>query len=118
MGRPTNAEIAARKSPTTQERLPQVGSLRTLDDKPVSGRKLKVVIYSDQNDKGAVDLSVNGYNIRIQRDQEVIIDEVYVEVLKNAVIETMQWNQDTNTSHMSRRMVYPFQATEVPALAA
>jgi len=117
MGRPTNAEIAARKSPVTNEQLPQVGSLRTLANEPVSGRKFKVVIYGDQNDKGPVDISVNGYNIRVKRDEEVIIDEVYVEVLKNAVIETQVWNQDTNTSTLSRRMVYPFQATEVPAAA-
>lgn len=117
MGRPTNAEIAARKSPITNERLPQVGSLRTLDNQPISGRKYRVTIYGDQNDKGPVDLSIMGYNIRIKRDEEVIIDEAYVEVLKNAVIETMQWDQDTNTSHMTRRMVYPFQATEVSPAA-
>lgn len=115
MGRPTNAEIAARRA--VEEKLPTVGKLRTLDDKPIAGRKFKVVIYGDQNDKGPVDISVNGYNIRVKRDEEVIIDEVYVEVLKNAVIETQVWNQDTNTSTISRRMVYPFQATEVPAAA-
>jgi len=113
MGRPTNAELAARRGPELAERQVGVGKLRDLSGNLVEGKKYRVTIYGDPNDKGPVDLAVNGFNIRIKRDEEVIIGEAYLNVLKNAVIETMQWNQDTNTSSISRRMVYPFQATEV-----
>mgnify|MGYP006319268175 CR=1 FL=1 len=117
----TREEREARKaaenvsSRAKEERLPNQGSLRTLQNQSVSGQKWEVMIYADQNDKGDVDLQVNGFNIRIRRGEKVIIDEAFVEVLRNAVIETTQWNPETNTRTPTQRMVYPFQATPVAA---
>lgn len=116
MGRPSNAEIAARQQ-RVEEKLPQVGSLRTLQNEPISGQKWKVVIYADQNDKGDVDIQVNGYNVRIKRGQEVILDDAYVEVLRNARIDTFEYDPQTNARTPSTRMAYPFQATPIPQAA-
>lgn len=57
-------------------------------------KKYKVTIHSGEGngDKGDVVLVHNFKQILIQRDQEVTIDERYLEVLKNSVISTVAKN--------------------------
>lgn len=96
-----------------EEKLSPIGKLHTIDGKPVNGKKYKVKIFATQEDKNDVDLIVNGHNIRIQRGQEVIIDEAYVEVLRNAVINTIVQDADTGIRTAMEQMVYPHQAVPV-----
>lgn len=93
---------------------PRFDKLRTLDNEVVSGKKYKVKIFTDERDSaGHVDLAVNGYNIRIRRGEEVIVDEAYVEVLKNAVVTSFRYDPDTNLRTPIERPMYPFSYTEV-----
>lgn len=95
-------------------RLPPIrGGLYTLDGKKVDGRKFKLKIFATENDRNDVDIIVNGYNIRIQRGQEVIVDEAYIEMLRCAVIDTVIQDPETGERTASSMMVYPHQAMPV-----
>lgn len=63
--------------------------------KPAKGakaeaKKVRLTIASGEadSDKGDVVLAHNYKQILIQRDKEVIVDEVFVEVLKHATVES------------------------------
>lgn len=111
------------KPPTkkTDEKLSPLGAPYTIDidekgrniGTRVNGKKFKVLIFDSPDDHNDVDLIFNGHNIRIQRGQEVIIDECYVDILRNAIINTVVQDQDTGTRSPRMQMVYPFQATPV-----
>lgn len=96
-----------------EERLSPLGKLCTIDGKPINGKKYKVKIFDTQGDHNDVDLIVNGHNVRIQRGKEVILDEAYVEVLRNAVINTVQQDEDSGVRMAREQLCYPFSA--VPA---
>lgn len=95
------------------EKLPPTGALRTLQGELVDGKRYRVTIFSTQDDKSDVDLIVNGHNIRVQRNKEVVIQEAYVDVLRNAVIDTVVQDPDTGIRSPQRMMVYPHQAVPV-----
>lgn len=101
-------EGAPAKKP--DEKLPAVGRLHTLDGKPVDAPKYRVTIFATESDKNDVDLICNGHNVRIQRGKEVILMEPYVEILRNAVIETVVQDPDTGARSPQRMMVYPHSA--------
>lgn len=63
-------------------------------------KKIKVTIHSgeDKGDKGDVPLVHNYRQILIQRDQEVEVDECFLEVLKHSVIETTVKAEDGKES--------------------
>lgn len=102
-----------KKSPGKEARMPALGRLSTLDGKIVDAPRYRVTIFSTENDNSDVDLIVNGHNIRVQRNKEVILQEPYVELLRNAVVETVVQDPDTGVRAPSRRMVYPHQAVPV-----
>lgn len=89
---------------------PPIGYLHDLNGKRINGRKFKVKIFSTESDKSDVDLIVNGHNIRVKRNQEVILDEAYVEVLRNATIETVVQDPDSGVRIPQTIQVYPHQA--------
>lgn len=96
-----------------EEKLPAIGRLHTLDGKPVDAKKYRVTIFATETDKSDVDLIVNGHNVRIRRGAEVILMEPYVEVLRNAVVETMSQDPDTGVRSAQKMMVYPHSAIPV-----
>lgn len=53
-------------------------------------KKYKVTIHTAEgdSDKGDVVLVHNYRQVQIQRDQEVILDETYLDVLKHTVVNT------------------------------
>jgi hypothetical protein len=106
-------ESDKKKSLPPEEKLSPLGRLCTIDGKPVSGRKMKLKIYATEQDKSDVDIIVNGHNIRVQRNQDVIVDEAYVEALQHAVIQTMQQDPDTGEMSPQEIMVYPHTAVPV-----
>lgn len=109
------AEVRVKGAQARAKEPPQ-GALYTLDGHKVSGRKFEVEIYATQNgDNSPVDLILNGHNIRIQRGKKVIIDEAYVEVLKNAVIDSVVQDPDTGVRTPQKIQVYPHSAVEVRA---
>lgn len=111
------AEVRVKGAQARAKEPPQ-GALYTLDGKKVNGRKFEVEIYATQNgDNSPVDLVVNGHNIRIQRGKKVVIDEAYVEVLKNAVIDSVVQDPDTGVRTPQKIQVYPHSAVEVRAAA-
>lgn len=114
-------EVAPPKAPAHPEKLSPLGAPYTIDvdangkniGKRVNGLKYKVMIFDTPDDHNDVDLVFNGHNLRIQRGQEVVLDECYVEILRNAIINTVV--QDPDSGHRSARqqMVYPHSATPV-----
>jgi hypothetical protein len=96
-----------------EEKLSPLGKLHTIDGKPVNGKKFRLTIYATESDKSDVDLIVNGHNIRIQRNKEVVVDEAYVDVLRNAVIDTVMQDPDSGVRSPQRVMVYPHTAVPV-----
>jgi hypothetical protein len=102
-----------KKAPPPQEKLSPLGKLHTIDGKPVNGRKFRLTIFATESDKSDVDLIVNGHNIRIQRNKEVVVDEAYVEVLRNAVIDTVMQDPDSGVRSPQRVMVYPHTAVPI-----
>lgn len=59
--------------------------------KKIEVKKVRLTINSGEADaeKGDVFLSHNYKQILIQRDQEVVVDEKYVSVLKDAVVKSV-----------------------------
>src|ERR1041384_2769574 len=57
-------------------------------NKKIDGKLYKLTIFGTETDKSPVDIVVNYHNIRVQRDQEVIVSEPYIEALRNSVIHT------------------------------
>lgn len=102
-----------KKSTGNEPRMPALGRLHTLDGKPVDAPRYKVTIFATETDKSDVDLIVNGHNIRVKRGIEVVLMEPYVELLRNAVVETIVQDPDTGARSPSKRMVYPHQAVPV-----
>lgn len=98
----------AKKLPN--EKLPPIGRLTTLQGEPVNGKKYRLTIFATEADKGDVDLIINGHNIRVQRGKEVVVDEAYINVLQNAVIDTVVQDPDTGERMPTRMLVYPHQA--------
>lgn len=95
------------------EKLPAQGKLRTLDGKLVNAPLYDVEIFATESDKSDVDLVCNGHNLRIKRGEKVRIMEPYVEILRNAVVETVEQDPDTGVRTSARRMVYPHSAVRV-----
>lgn len=100
-------------APRAEDRLPALGKLHTLDGSPVTAKKYRVTIFSTESDKSDVDIICNGHNIRVKRGVEVIMLEPYVEILRNAVVDTVEQDPDTGVRMAQRRMVYPHQAIPV-----
>lgn len=93
--------------------LPALGRLSTLDGKLVDAPIYEVEIFSTESDKSDVDLVCNGHNVRIKRGVKVRLMEPYVEILRNAVVETVEQDPDTGVRTSARRMVYPHSAVRV-----
>ena len=96
-----------------EEKLSPLGALHTLQGERVNGRKYKVKIFATEAEKSDVDLICNGHNLRIQRGQEVVIDEAYVNILRDAIIQTIVQDPDTGVRSVQERMVFPHQAIPV-----
>lgn len=95
------------------EKLPALGRLSTLSGEPVDAKRYRLTIFATEGDKSDVDIIVNGHNIRVQRNREVIVQEAYVEILRNAVIDTVVQDPDTGVRHQQQMMVYPHTAVPV-----
>lgn len=93
-----------------EKALPALGNLYTLDGKRVDAPRYRVTIFATETDKSDVDIVCNGHNIRVQRGKEVIMQEPYVEILRNAIINTTEQDPDTGARSAVSRMVYPHQA--------
>lgn len=92
---------------------PPLGALYTLQGEKFVGKKYKLTIFATENDKSDVDLIVNGHNLRIRRGEEVIVSEPYVDLLRNAVIDTTIEDQDTGKRHPQKIMTYPHTAVPI-----
>lgn len=103
-------EVEAKPAKRAESALPALGRLHTLDGKVVDAPKYRVTIFSTENDKSDVDIICNGHNVRVRRGVEVILMEPYVEILRNAVIETTVQDPDTGARSSQRMMVYPHSA--------
>lgn len=106
---------AAAKAEERKNPLPKEGNLRTLTGEPISGRKYRVTIMATEGETGDVKLGVNGHMIQIQRGVPVVLNEAYLEVLKNTVINTVQHEDDGQRSVVRGLSIQrlPFQAEPV-----
>ena len=61
-------------------------------------KKVRITIHSgkDDDDKGDVFLTHNFKQLQIKRDEEVEIPAIYLEVLKNAAIDTRSVDNEGN----------------------
>jgi hypothetical protein len=92
---------------------PPTTGLYTLDGKKINGKKFKVKIFATESDKSDVHLIVNGYNVVVKRNVDVLLDEAYVEVLRNAVVSTVIQDPDTGERIPQTIQVYPHQAIAI-----
>lgn len=91
------------------EGLPKEGALRALDGSLAGSRKMRVTIMATESDKEDVKVGVNGHLVQIKRGVPVVIDEAYVEVLRNSTIDTIV--EDDNGKRAQVQMQrYPFTA--------
>lgn len=104
-------EIPKEKRPEVRE--PPLGALYTLQGEKYVGNRYKLTIFATETDKSDVDLIVNGHNLRIRRGEEVIVAEPYVDLLRNAVIDTTIEDPDTGVRHPQKIMTYPHTAVPV-----
>lgn len=98
------------KPPEVKE--PPLGALYTLQGEKVNSKKFKLTIFATETDKSDVDLIINGHNLRIKRGEEVIVSEPYIELLRNAVIDT-QVEDDTGKRYSQKIMTYPHSAVPI-----
>lgn len=103
---------AAAKADERRNPVPREGALRTLDGSPAQSRKYKVKILAYEGETGDVDLGVNGHLIRVKRGVEVILDEAYVHVLQNSVVDTVR-EDENSVRHGHQFQRYPFTAMPV-----
>lgn len=88
-------------------------ALYDLQGKRMNGQKYRLTIFATPDDKSDVPIIVNGYNIIVKRGHEVVVDEAYINVLRDAVIDTVVQDPDTGARSSQRIMVYPHQAIPV-----
>lgn len=55
--------------------------------------KFKINIHSTKDEQGPVDITVNGHNYHILRDNDVTVPESVLEVLNNAVVAGMRFDE-------------------------
>lgn len=89
---------AAAKAEERKNPAPKEGALRSLDGKLAGGRKFRVTIMATEGETGDVKLGVNGHLVQIKRGVPVVLDEAYVEVLRNTVINTVHHNDNGERS--------------------
>lgn len=89
---------AAAKADERKNPAPKEGALRSLDGKLAGGRKFRVTVMATEGETGDVKLGVNGHLVQIKRGVPVVLDEAYVEVLRNTVINTIHHNDDGERS--------------------
>lgn len=92
------------------EAMSPLGALYDLQGHKIDGKRYKLTIFSTESDKSDVDIIVNGHNIRVQRNKEVVVQEAYVNALRDAVIETVIQDPDTGIRTPQKIMVFPHTA--------
>lgn len=95
------------------EGLPKEGALRSLDGSLAGTRKMRVTVMATESEKEDVKVGVNGHLVQIKRGLPVIVDEAYVEVLKNSTIDTVVQDPDTGAKTRVQMQRYPFIAEPV-----
>jgi hypothetical protein len=98
--------------PDNGEGLPKEGALRSLDGSLAGTRKVRVTIMSTESEKEDVKIGVNGHLVQVKRGVPVILDQAYVEVLKNSTIDTFV-EDDTGKRTQVQMQRYPFIAEPV-----
>ncbi len=109
---PAPAPVALAKT-EEEGALPREGALRDLQGNAVQCRMFKVTIMATDQDKDPAKLSVNGHMMLVRRGVEVILAEPYVEVLKAAVINTVEKDPETERMRHVQIQRYPFMAMPV-----
>ena len=100
----TDAKLAERIKAHLGEPTPapkEGGSLA----KGTGGKKYRITIATDSQDKQPVRVGVNGYNYTIRRGETVTVPASVVEALSNAV----QYVYDPNNMQRQEVLSYPFQ---------
>lgn len=108
-----DAPAAVALTPQEEGALPREGKLRDLQGNEVKCRMYKVTIMATEQDKDPAKLSVNGHMMLVRRGVEVILAEPYIEVLKAAVINTVEKNPETERMQHVQIQRYPFMAMPV-----
>jgi hypothetical protein len=93
--------------------LPPEKGFYDLQGNKIIPKMWNLTIMSTENDSSDVDIVVNGYNIRVQRNVEVQVAEQFIEALKNSTIQTNVQDPDTGKMIPRSIMIYPHQASPV-----
>lgn len=90
-----------------------MGALYDLQGNRIESKMYRLKIFSTEQDKSDVPIVVNGHNIVVQRNKEVIVAEPYVRILENAMIDTVVQDPDTGVRVPQQVMTYPHTAAPV-----
>jgi len=73
-------------------------------------KRIKILIHKTESDTGVnnVPISVNGRTFLINRGEEVSVPESVIGVLKNAVREIFEYNDETGQMMSKEVQAYPF----------
>lgn len=93
--------------------MPPVNGFYDLQGNKLTPKMWNLTIMSTESDSSDVDIVVNGYNIRVQRNVEVQVSEPFIEALRNSTINTNVQDPDTGRMVPRQIMVYPHQASPV-----
>ena len=97
----------------TKKEIP-LGALYDLQGNKINAPLYEVEIFNTESDKSDVDIIVNGHNIRVQRGKKVIMMEPYVQVLRDAVIETEITDRENGIIKESvKQLCYPHTARRI-----
>ena len=96
----------------SQKEIP-LGALYDLQGNKINAPLYEVEIYNTDSDKSDVDIIVNGHNIRVKRGYKVIMMEPYVQVLRDAVIDTVTKDPDTGIEQSVKHLCYPHTAVRL-----
>jgi len=111
---PAIEEEAPAKRMQKDAPMPPLRGLHSLSGEPSSGKRYKLKINASvEGDNSPVPIIVNGHNIIVQRGKEVEVDEAYIRVLENAVIQTVRQDPDTGERIPMEMQAYPFSAIPV-----
>ncbi len=105
--------VAAPEAEAAEGALPAEGALRDLQGNKVTCRQFRVTIQATDQDRDPAKLSVNGHMMLVRRGVEVVLAEPYVEVLKAAVIDTVEKDPETGKVQRVTIQRYPFMAMPV-----
>lgn len=78
----------------------------------MTGKKVKIKILAQEGEQGDVFLALNGHGLQIKRGEVVEIDEAFVHILNDSIIDTVISDFDEHGKRVSKAVQmqrFPYQ---------